>query len=274
MATQADDQATEPSSSAAESPTPAPAPAPSSTHRSINDASKCTHLTMTRDREHAIANWIENNRDGLKNDGGIDCALCLLVKPGRRSPEKRADRLSFLEEITAEQMYTYSPAQIATILRQRWNLWGVLWQYHKARQAARLAQNVHHPSGSHDGSQSTPPSGTSSPADTKPWIPRGNEGCRVQYCHHCRPSCRWRSFLSLDGILNGDIPPTAAIGFGFHKAKGKPVADAELVKHIGLRAVPLPRRRGQPHTDSSSSLGSPSTLDLSDFADDELDDEN
>lgn len=41
------------------------------------------------------------------------------VSPGSRGPERRANRFSFFEEITAEQMSSYSPAQIATILKQK-----------------------------------------------------------------------------------------------------------------------------------------------------------
>lgn len=44
------------------------------------------------------------------------------IKPGPRSPERRADKLNFFREITDEQMKTYSPSQIATILEQRENV--------------------------------------------------------------------------------------------------------------------------------------------------------
>ncbi|KAI8951970.1 hypothetical protein F4801DRAFT_247342 [Xylaria longipes] len=195
----------------------------------------------------------------------LEGSLSREVKPGQRSPQRRANKLSFFEEITAEQMYTYSPAQIATILQQRENLLNVLSQQHMASGA----HNLYHPSGSYDGHQSNSPPASGHPADTKPWVPR--EECQATYCHRCRPSFAPRSFLSLDGIVNGDIPPTAAIGFGFAT---RPIADARIVRNIGLRAVPLPPRRDRPHTNTSSrssSRSSLSVLDLSDIVGDVLD---
>ncbi|KAI0867015.1 hypothetical protein F4860DRAFT_15454 [Xylaria cubensis] len=190
-------------------------------------------------------------------------ALICEVKPGRRGPERRANKLSFFEEITAEQMYTYSPAQIATVLEQRENLLSVLSQQH---QASGGTHSLYHPSGSYDGRRLKSAPGPSNPANTKPWVPR-TEDCQAIYCHHCRPSFRGRSFLSLDGIINGDIPPTAATNFGI---QNKPVADVRVVKNIGLRAVPLPKRCDGPHTDRSS-YSSLSILDLSDIIGDVLD---
>lgn len=50
---------------------------------------------------------------------------------------------------------------------------------------------------------------------------------------------RERAYLSLDGILDGDIPATAATGYGFHLHGGRPLADPNIVKELGTRAVPL-----------------------------------
>ena len=49
-----------------------------------------------------------------------------------------------------------------------------------------------------------------------------------------------RAYLNLNSIVNGDIPLTAAYGFGFHLSKpnGRPVMDAEIVKNLGLRPDP------------------------------------
>ena len=44
------------------------------------------------------------------------------IRPGLRSPERRASKLSFFEEISPEQMKTYSPTQVANILQQRENV--------------------------------------------------------------------------------------------------------------------------------------------------------
>ncbi|TRX90336.1 hypothetical protein FHL15_008701 [Xylaria flabelliformis] len=190
------------------------------------------------------------------NVDSLEGALIREVKPGRRSPERRANKLSFFEEITAQQMYTYSPAQIATVLQQREN----------QHQPSGGTHNLYHPSGHYDGRRLKSSPGPSNPANTKPWVPR-TEDCQARYCHHCRPSFRGRSFLSLDGIINGDIPPTAATSFG---VQNKPVADVRVVRNIGLRAVPLPKDYDQPHTDRSS-YSSLSILDLSDIVGDVLD---
>lgn len=45
----------------------------------------------------------------------------------------------------------------------------------------------------------------------------------------------------MDGIVKGDIPRTAATGFGFHlQSERRPVASAEVVKNVGLRPTPIP----------------------------------
>lgn len=54
-----------------------------------------------------------------------------------------------------------------------------------------------------------------------------------------------RSYLSLDGVVNGDIPPSAAVGFGFSLMRARPVIDPEIVKNIGCRAVPIVSRLRQ-----------------------------
>lgn len=41
---------------------------------------------------------------------------------GKRGPDARSDKFSFLKEITDEQMQTYTPSQILTILAQRENV--------------------------------------------------------------------------------------------------------------------------------------------------------
>ncbi|KAI0550282.1 hypothetical protein F4679DRAFT_594938 [Xylaria curta] len=242
-----------PPSNVADSPPPGPV------------SSVSTYRPANFDREILATEWIEENREQLTNVDSLEGALIREVKPGRRSPERRANKLSFFEEITAEQMHTYSPAQIATVLQQRENLLSVLSQQHQASGGA----HEYHPSGSHDGRRLNPPPGPSNSANTKPWVPRAEE-CQVKYCHRCRPSFGGRSFLSLDGIINGDIPPTAATSFGL---QNKPIADAKVVKNIGLRAVPFPWRRGQPHADrsSNSTLSTLSILDLSDIVGDVLD---
>lgn len=44
------------------------------------------------------------------------------IKPGPRGPQMRSNRLSFFKEITSDEMRSYAPDQIATILEQRDNV--------------------------------------------------------------------------------------------------------------------------------------------------------
>lgn len=41
--------------------------------------------------------------------------------------------------------------------------------------------------------------------------------------------------LSIDGVLKGDFAPAAAMGYGFRCMGGRPVANARVVKNLGLR---------------------------------------
>jgi hypothetical protein len=57
-------------------------------------------------------------------------------------------------------------------------------------------------------------------------------------CHYCRPHHADRAFLSLNAVANGEVPPAAAVGFGFSYMGQRPVANANIVKNLGCRAVP------------------------------------
>lgn len=72
------------------------------------------------------------------------------------------------------------------------------------------------------------------PAPFKPWVPPMAMECQFKCCHKCRPHLHPRSFLSLNAILSNDIPATAITGFGFHLQHCRPVADACVVRSIGL----------------------------------------
>ncbi|KAK8123934.1 hypothetical protein PG999_003852 [Apiospora kogelbergensis] len=112
--------------------------------------------------------------------------------PSPRGPALRADPLSFLTEITVDDLKSYTPQQLKTILEQREN----------------------------------------------------------------------RASLSLDGIVKGDIPPTAITGFGFHLQGTRPLLDARIVRNIGYRAVPWPNAL-KPTEGSTSSMWS-SFMDIRD----------
>lgn len=74
---------------------------------------------------------------------------------------------------------------------------------------------------------------------SKPWIVGANEICQYMVCPSCRPSAADRAYLSLDAVAKGEILPTAAAGYGFHIQGKRPVVDAEILKGIGCRPVPL-----------------------------------
>lgn len=72
----------------------------------------------------------------------------------------------------------------------------------------------------------------------KPWVPDQADECQYKCCHRCRPALLGRSYLSLNGIVEGEIPTTAVTGFGFHHAGARPVMDVDIVKNLGCRSVP------------------------------------
>ncbi|KAI1457776.1 hypothetical protein F4805DRAFT_474869 [Annulohypoxylon moriforme] len=154
----------------------------------------------------------------------------LSVRP--RSPESRSDKLSFFGEITPEQFQSYSPGQIRTILGQREHVLNVA---------------------NEESCGTKPPPGFEYMSRTKPWVPSEYDECQFKCCVRCRPSAESRSFLNLDEIVNGVIPPTAAIGFSFQRY-GRPVIHPSRLENIGLRPVLWPRAYASTIPSSSSSL--------------------
>lgn len=101
------------------------------------------------------------------------------------------------------------------------------------------AENFYTPSSYKAANQNSIPAAISPNPDhrtDKPWLPlRGGE-CQFKCCHRCRPILADRSFLSLDAIVNNDVPLTAITGFGFHLQKYRPIAPKDVVEDIGLRS--------------------------------------
>ncbi|KAK8117967.1 uncharacterized protein PG998_006248 [Apiospora kogelbergensis] len=181
--------------------------------------------------------------------------------PSPRGPALRADPLSFLTEITVDDLKSYTPQQLKTILEQRENVsspvypsgcgypvtnWAQLHEVLERQQRPIPGRSYYYPSlGS--GRKTGPPScfGPSpyenSLNEEKPWVVSETHECQFKCCHACRPSCDQRASLSLDGIVKGDIPPTAITGFGFHLQGTRPLLDARIVRNIGYRAVPWVR---------------------------------
>ncbi|KAI1094491.1 hypothetical protein F5B19DRAFT_499462 [Rostrohypoxylon terebratum] len=171
----------------------------------------------TTDRELLIEDAITKGRPVSFDLIGASFVNNLFTRP--RSPETRSDKLSFLSEITSEQLSTYTPDQIRTILGQREHVLNVANGESATTEAPPGFGNLPH---------------------TKPWVPSEYDECQFKSCARCRPSAESRSYLNLDEVANGHIPPTAAIGFGFHLT-GRPVIHPSRLENIGLRAVPMPK---------------------------------
>ncbi|KAI0526642.1 hypothetical protein F5B22DRAFT_655765 [Xylaria bambusicola] len=264
-----DEQSSLPTSTTG-SGTPAP-PVPVSTYSTYKPQTfqpTCTHLTMTRvyDTEFncSLCHALQKNQavsfDFLGTVFGNE------IRPGLRSPERRASKLSFFEEISPGQMKTYSPTQVATILEQRENVLNIVSQQH---QASDSTPPLYYPSGSYRRNSLKLPAGLGFPVPTgiKPWVPREDDECQAKYCHYCRPSCEPRSYLSLNGIMSGEVPPTVATGYGFHRMKARPIVDATIIRDIGLRPVPWPRVKAHICPSSPSSQ---STWSLSDITEEPI----
>ncbi|ROW12466.1 hypothetical protein VMCG_00011 [Cytospora schulzeri] len=135
-----------------------------------------------------------------------------LQKPSR-GPAARADKLSLLQELEPEQVESLSGPQLAKLLKQR--------------------------EGAND-TALTDKYGFFAPAvDDRPYLMGEQQECKSTLCPHCGKGMvgEEMAFLNLDGVLKGDIPPTVAVGYSFRR-HGRPVADAEIVRNIGLRTAP------------------------------------
>ncbi|OTB07228.1 hypothetical protein M426DRAFT_85775 [Hypoxylon sp. CI-4A] len=153
------------------------------------------------------------------------------VRP--RGPQSRSDvRDSFLSENTEEQLGAYTASQIEVILAQRQNV------HDKATSASSATE---------------PPPGFEGIKATKPWVPSAGEECQFRCCQRCRPSAEPRSYMSMDGIANGDIPPNAAVAFDFHRV-GRRMIHPKRLENIGWRAVPWPRAFAPTPASTISSL--------------------
>ncbi|KAF5969197.1 hypothetical protein FBULB1_10361 [Fusarium bulbicola] len=143
----------------------------------------------------------------------------MVVRKG--SAEARRDKLSFLQELTPEQMASYRPDQIATILRQREELKEVIAKEERQKSTSALFSNL------------LPPLGFESSFSDKGQRNLDEETlCQYKICQRCRPVCVDRAFLSLNAVADGEITPTAAAGFGFESLGGRPVIDKDVVRHI------------------------------------------
>ncbi|KAH6724241.1 hypothetical protein BKA61DRAFT_687369 [Leptodontidium sp. MPI-SDFR-AT-0119] len=254
-------------------------PAPATRTRKNGGNGQCTHLTTTRlytedfrcalclrvgsfgwlyrctqDRELLLDEDMENGFEE-KLDKFCDI-LPESISPRKRSAAARADKLSFLTEISDEAMKSYTPEQLKIVLAQRAHVLDQLSQpdspdspdfpeaFYENRPLPTPTRTPHPnpPPG-----LPIPPVSPSNNDGLKPWFPLQGGECQFKCCHFCRPSLKERSFLSLNGIADGDIPATSITGFGFHLQKQRPVALVKHVQNLGLRPNPSPRP--PPHQD-------------------------
>ncbi|RDA86254.1 hypothetical protein CP532_5111 [Ophiocordyceps camponoti-leonardi (nom. inval.)] len=213
---------------------------------------QCTHITMTRiydpsllclncrcpgpagwlyqctqDREELIEHAVSRGEVASFDVLGQRMSEQLKIRKG--SPAAREDKFSLLDEMTPQQLAGYRPDQVATLLRQRENVkTAIQLQRLRTETCTQAASRCNY---------WTAFEGAPSPFEPRnPWVPTFTEYCRYRVCPRCRPGLADRAFLSLNAVANGDIPPTAAVGYGFHIMGERPVFDAELVKTIGTGA--------------------------------------
>lgn len=72
-------------------------------------------------------------------------------------------------------------------------------------------------------------------------MPNPRFECQHKVCQSCHYLGKDKSWLSLDGIVNGDILPSVATAFSFSHLGYRPVSDIEVARGLGCRPVPLVR---------------------------------
>ncbi|KAM0283364.1 hypothetical protein ACHAQH_002486 [Verticillium albo-atrum] len=203
----------------------------------------------TQDREELLRQMIHVGSDQATFDD-LGKQLVSLVQPRPRGPETRADTIgSFFNEITPEQLQNYRPDQVATILKQRENV-KVVIQQDATKQQNEVEEQIYafaaiRESRFSAGAQTSPQMPAPKPNEARwqelererPWVPRPEMECTYKVCQQCRPSGADRISMSLDAIAKGDIPATAATGFGFHHFGQRPVCDVSIVAKLGLSHV-------------------------------------
>ncbi|KAL7935609.1 hypothetical protein V8C35DRAFT_278624 [Trichoderma chlorosporum] len=185
----------------------------------------------TQDREDLIEFAVARG-DFISMDQ-FGCQLTPMMRIRKGSPAAREDRLSFFQEINQEQLAKYRPDQVAHILRQRENVQLVIQRDKVRKNSAAILSRLAEPYGLDSASCNI--------GFQKPWLCAPQEECQYRVCQNCRPGCADRAFLSLNAVADGEVPPTAAAGYSFHLLGQRPVVDADVLKSIGCRPVPLPQ---------------------------------
>ncbi|KAK3356898.1 hypothetical protein B0T25DRAFT_537672 [Lasiosphaeria hispida] len=171
---------------------------------------------------------------------GLGVAFSGKMSLGKCGPDVRREKYSFLNEVTSEQLQSYTPAQLAIVLSQRDNVHAAISEErHRSTHPPHYAEAKY-------------------PDDRKPWIPDERFECQYKVCQSCHHFGKDKSWLGLDGVVDGHIPPHAATGFSFNPMGCRPISQLDIVKNLGYRPVPVPkghmsRRLGQQISSSSTS---------------------
>ncbi|KOS20828.1 hypothetical protein ESCO_004396 [Escovopsis weberi] len=247
-------------------PRPAFAPGPAFAPRRQPFEPRCTHLVMTRlydselvcelCRRPGPAGWlyrcVQDQEEFIEHLGisgklmraGMDdLSLNFIPQMGVRkgTAAARERPLSLLDELSPAQVAQFDSTQMGILLKQRENVRLVIQEEVLRLNRAIMMKHLSHQI----------PQGTNLSDMRQPWDGGSHQECYYLVCPRCRPACALRSSLSLNAVANGEIPPTAATGYGFHNTGGRPVVDARIVSNLGCRPVPLPSLPQSPTSKSN-----------------------
>lgn len=133
------------------------------------------------------------------------------LKPPERGAAARQDKLSPLKELSPEQLHSYTSEQLVKVLKQHENVVETALSDRYGPFVPRTEE--------------------------RPYIVGQAEECKATLCPRCGRGGVGEdlTWLRIDGVLKGDIPASAAVGYGFRALGGRPVTDANVVKNLGLR---------------------------------------
>ncbi|KAK0723026.1 hypothetical protein B0T26DRAFT_603361, partial [Lasiosphaeria miniovina] len=131
---------------------------------------------------------------------------------GKHGADARSDRYSVLREMTAEQLHTYTPEQLITVMQQRESVHAAITK---------------------DRSNVSGAARRKFPDDAKPWVPDSRYECQFKACLGCFRQGIDKSKTGIDAIVEGDISPGLATGFAFSQLGERPVMDARVVANLG-----------------------------------------
>ncbi|KAL7946775.1 hypothetical protein V8C42DRAFT_343707 [Trichoderma barbatum] len=207
----------------------------------------------TQDREDLIEHAVARGDFISMDEVGSQLTQMMSIRKG--SPAAREDRLSFFQEINQGQLAKYRPDQVAHVLRQRENVQLVIQRDKVRKNSIAILSRLAEPYGLDSASCNI--------GFQKPWLCNPQEECQYRVCQNCRPGCADRAFVSLNAVANGEVPPTAAAGYSFHLLRERPVIDANVLRDIGCRPVPLPQSSpaSSAHDSRASSMSVADMLD-------------